>query len=157
MSKARAALAVSAACVTALVGPLPGSSVASADAVYHSQHIALSPVAGAPLRSGFVQNIHTNGPRIYAMERYVLNGATPSTTYSVTLQLFTDTGCSTAIGPFPSIAFRTNAVGNGVGHLRLVPADIPAGFHGLTIGIVWQVTDDAGLAYQTACSTVVLD
>lgn len=154
MSKVSAALAVSAAFATALLAPGP---VASADAVYHSQHIALAPVAGAPLRSGFVENIHADGPRVYAMERYVLNGAAPSTTYAVTLQLFADRGCSAALGPFPSISFATNAVGDGVGHLRLVPADIPPAFHGLTIGVVWQLTDGAGLAYQTACSTVVLD
>ena len=154
MNNARAALAVSAVLATALLAPGP---VASADGVYHSQHIALASVAGAPLRSGFVENIHTNGPRIYAMERYVLNGAAPSTTYAVTLQLFADPACSAAIGPFPSISFATNAVGAGVGHLRLVPADIPPTFHGLTIGVVWQLTDGARLAYQTACSTVVLD
>jgi hypothetical protein len=54
------------------------------DAVYHSQHIALRPVGSAPLRSGFVENIHTNGPTVYAMQRYALVGAVPGN-YAVTL------------------------------------------------------------------------
>ena len=54
---------------------LVSAHVASADAVYHSEHMELKPVAGAPLRSGFVQNIHANGPKVYARERYVLNGS----------------------------------------------------------------------------------
>jgi hypothetical protein len=39
---------------------------ASADSSYHTGHIALSPTAGAPLTSGFVQNIHANGKNVYA-------------------------------------------------------------------------------------------
>ncbi len=46
--------------------------LAAADAVYHSQHIALNPIGGAPLRSGFVENIHADGPQVYAHELYVL-------------------------------------------------------------------------------------
>ena len=38
----------------------------------------------APLRSGFVLNIKAQGPTIYAHEVYVLNGATPGETYTVT-------------------------------------------------------------------------
>jgi hypothetical protein len=57
---------------------LPGT--AAGDAVYHSHHVALHPVGGAPLRSGFVENIHPNGPQVYAHEVYVLNGAQPDTT-----------------------------------------------------------------------------
>ena len=126
------------------------------DAVYHSQHIALQPVGSAPLRSGFVENIHASGPTVYAMERYALVGATPGR-YAVTLHLFADTSCTSVIGPFPSITFATNAVGNGVGHLRLPLSAIPAGFHGVTIGIIWDLVGDTGATYETACSTVVLD
>ena len=45
-----------------------GAASALADAVYHSHHYALSSVNGAPLRSGFVENIHVNGPNIAAHE-----------------------------------------------------------------------------------------
>lgn len=133
------------------------ASPASADATYRTQHIALQAVGSAPLRTGFVQNIHANGPVNYAMERYVLVGAEPRTTYSVTLQLFQDVSCATAIGPFPSVSFTTNGVGNGVGKLRLPPSAIPQAFRGLTIGVIWQLSIGGTVTYQTACSTVRLD
>jgi hypothetical protein len=139
-----------------VLGTALSGAPAWGDAVYHSQHITLQPVGSAPLRSGFVENIHANGPTVYAMERYTLVGATPGS-YTVTLHLFADTSCTSGLGPLPSVTFTTNAVGNGVGHLRLPPSAIPAGFHGATIGIVWELTGDTGATYQTACSTVVLD
>ena len=37
---------------------------AAADEVYHSQHLDLLPVGGAPLQNGFVENIHANGPQV---------------------------------------------------------------------------------------------
>ena len=49
--------------VAALLPP-----AAAADSVYHSEHLRLTPVAGAPLRSGFVENIKAEGPRVYAHE-----------------------------------------------------------------------------------------
>jgi hypothetical protein len=55
--------------------------MAAADAVYHTQHMALEPVGNAPLRSGFVQNIKANGATIYAHEVYVLIGAAPRTAW----------------------------------------------------------------------------
>ena len=33
---------------------------AAGDAVYHSEHIALTPVAAGEVGSGFVENIHAN-------------------------------------------------------------------------------------------------
>ena len=146
-----AAVAASTLLATGLTG-----TPAWGDAVYHSQHIALQPVGSAPLRSGFVENIHTNGPTVYAMERYALVGAAPGT-YAVTLHLFADTSCTKGIGAIPSIKFATNAVGNGVGQLRLPPSAIPAAFHGATIGIIWVLAGDTAASYDTACSTVVLD
>lgn len=153
--RTRVRLPLAASAITVLVTALCGAP-AWGDAVYHSQHIPLEPVGSAPLRSGFVENIHANGPTVYAMERYALVGAAPGS-YAVTLHLFADSSCSTVIGPFPSITFATNAVGNGVGHLRLPPSAIPTGFHGATIGIIWELAGDTGATYETACSTVVLD
>ena len=117
---------LAAAALTVLVTTVFGAP-AWGDAVYHFQHIALQPVGSAPLRAGFVENIHANGSTVYAMERYALVGAAPGS-YAVTLHLFADTSCTSVIGPLPSITFATNAVGNGVGHLRLSPSAIPAGF-----------------------------
>ena len=34
-------------------------------------------------RSGFVENIKAQGPQVYAHELFVLNGASPRTTYTV--------------------------------------------------------------------------
>lgn len=140
------------------------ASPASADAVYHTQHIALQPVGSAPLRTGFVQNIHVNGPKIYAQERYALVGAAPLTTYTVTLQVYIeDTSCTTAPIALESIAFTTNRAGNGVGRFTLPPSPLTDALAGATLGVVWQlsiggsVSDGGTLAYQTACSTVTLD
>jgi hypothetical protein len=58
------------------------------EAVYHSQHIGLHPVGEAPLQFGFVENIHPNGPQVYAPEVYVLNGADANATYQVVLLLY---------------------------------------------------------------------
>jgi hypothetical protein len=38
----------------------------SPDAVFHSAHVDPSPVGGAPLQSGVVEIIHTDGPTIFA-------------------------------------------------------------------------------------------
>src|SRR5918995_4504060 len=75
---------------------------AAADRVYHSEHVALQPVGGAPLRSGFVENIHANGPRVFAHEIYVLDGAAPNASYEVHLLAYlfdpTCTGAPTDFG-----------------------------------------------------------
>ena len=57
----------------------------AADRVYHSQHLALMRAGTDPLRKGFVENIHPNGPNVYAHEIYVLIGAQPNATYTVHL------------------------------------------------------------------------
>src|SRR5205823_12191308 len=91
---------------------MAGAVSASADAVYHSEHLALSPVGNAPLRSGFVENIHADGPNVYAHEQYAPNGAAPSSSYQVVLMIFpTYTTCSissTSID-IPTAAIATNA------------------------------------------------
>ena len=79
----------SAAAVAALLPP-----AAAADSVYHSEHLRLTPVAGAPLRSGFVENIKAEGPVIYAHEIFVLNGAGARVTYTVTRNFFLGETCS---------------------------------------------------------------
>ena len=66
--------------------------LAAGDAVYHSQHIGLHPVGGALLHSGFVENIHPNGPQVYAHEVYVLNGANGNATHGIRWQVVTAGG-----------------------------------------------------------------
>jgi hypothetical protein len=129
--------------------------LAAADGVYHSQHIALLPVGPSPLQSGFVENIHANGPNVYAHEIYLLAGAGPETTYIVTLHLFSDAGCTDEIATIPTATFLTNRNGNGVGQAEFTPEQAGS-LRGGTFGIEWTLTGGT-TAYQTACSTVMLD
>ena len=62
--------------------------IAAADAVFHTEHLPLTPVGAEPLRSGFVQDIKAEGPQIYAHELFVLNGARPGASYTVTRNFF---------------------------------------------------------------------
>ena len=133
---------------------------ALADAVYHSRHIELLPVGGTPLRSGFVENIHANGPNVFAREVYVLNGAQPETTYQVTLEIFAlDPSCTgepTAV--VPTAAITTNAAGNGRGEAVFRPADVPAELRNATHGIIWTVSDASGVVvFRSGCELVTLD
>jgi hypothetical protein len=132
---------------------------AQADRVYHSEHLKLAPVSGAPLRSGFVQNIKAQGPVVYAHEIFVLNGAHPRTTYTVTRNFFPfDTDCSGDNGVFASdvATLTTNRSGNAKGDVFVRPAEV-AGFEGVH-GVKWTVQNAGGaLAYQTACTAVTLD
>jgi hypothetical protein len=137
---------------TAFVPPALG------DAVYHSGHLALTPVGDAPLRSGFVENIHANGPNVYAHEVYVLNGALPNTTYSVTLLLHpNDPGCSGAAVPVPTATFMTDVSGNGRADAVFDVATVDTfGIRHATHGIVWTVSGGSS-TYVTACTAVTLD
>jgi hypothetical protein len=130
---------------------------ASADRLYHSQHIALQPVGDSPLRSGFVQNIHANGPNVYGHEIYQLSGAMPNTTYQVTFLLYPfDPTCSAAPVALPNTQLRTNEAGDGNADFVFAPSDVPAEIRNATHGIRWTVTS-ANSAYETACSAVALD
>jgi hypothetical protein len=145
--------------ILAGLAAMAGAISASADAVYHSEHLALLPVGNATLRSGFVENIHADGPNVYAHEQYVLNGAAPSSSYQVVLMVFpTDTTCassSTSID-IPTATITTNAAGNGNAFHVFTPADAD-GLHGLTVGGMWVVMSGSTVAYETSCTTIHLD
>ena len=132
---------------------------AHADRVYHSEHLDLTRVGGAPLRSGFVQNIKAEGPVVYAHEIFVLNGTGRRTTYTVTRNFFPfDSDCSGDNGVFASnvATLRTNGSGNARGDVFVRPEEV-AGFEGVH-GVKWTVHNAGGaLAYQTACTAVTLD
>src|SRR6266498_4033528 len=76
-----------------IVAALTLAPFALADQVYHSQHIPLVPVTATSPGGGFVENTHANGPVNYAHEIYVLQGALPNTTYTVTLSIYGDSNC----------------------------------------------------------------
>ena len=151
LSRAVTALAVTAVAFTLVPG-------AGADDVYHSEHLALQPVGSAPLRTGFVENTHANGPSIYAQEIYVLNGATPSTDYEVHLVAYAfDPGCEGAPTDFGSAPLTTNRAGNGRAKRVFRPDDVPAVLRDATHGIRWEVSTAGKTVYETRCTAVTLD
>ena len=153
-SRTRRVLALLGA-VAAFVVIVPG---AAADSVYHTEKLPLTAVGDAPLRSGFVLNIKANGPTIYAHEIYVLNGAVPGETYTVTNNFyFEDPDCSgTDVFLTDTATMTAGTRGNARGDVFFVPADVE-GLEGVH-GVVWTVRDAAGdLAYQTTCTAVTLD
>ena len=131
---------------------------AGADSAYHTGHIAFSPVREAPLSSGFVQNIHANGPNVYAHEIYMLNGAEPNTAYQIALSIWTsNTSCSGA----PTLqlatgALETNRAGNGRTDVVFTPA-AAGGLRGLTVSASWTIWNGTTATYGTGCEVVSLD
>jgi hypothetical protein len=145
-------LAASASVVAALA-----PAGATADRVYHSEHLAFTPVGGAPLQSGFVENIKAEGPTLYAHEIFVLNGAQPNTTYVVTRDFyFLDPECDGSLVFHEDVAtLRTNAAGNAQGDAVVEPSDV-AGFEGVH-GVTWTVRTGGTVVYRTSCTAVTLD
>ena len=136
-------------------------SITAADGVYPSDHIPFHPVGDQPLKSGFIENIHTNGPQLYAIERYVLNGASPNTDYYIKpLVYLADANCTDGLIPFPiENTISTNHVGHGT-TLVTLPPEAAAGLDGLTINVRWQLVvgaPDGPVAYETDCAVIVLD
>lgn len=127
------------------------------DQVYHSEHLALAPIGDAPLRSGYVQNIHPNGQVVFAHEIYVLNGAEPNTTYQVTLLIYSSTTCASGalLAAIATAQIETNWSGNGVADFFIAPNEV-GDLHGGTFGVRWTVTS-ATSSYETRCTTVKLD
>jgi hypothetical protein len=141
----------------AAIAVMAGAVSARADGLYHSQHIALSPLGDAPLRSGFVENIHADGPNVFAHEQYVVNGARPNATFQVVLMAFPgDTTCSTSPITIPTAMLVTNAAGNGNAYHVFTLADAE-GLHGLTLGGTWLLKNGNTTEYATPCSTIHLD
>ncbi|WP_378541514.1 hypothetical protein [Nocardioides sp. GCM10028917] len=133
------------------------SPTAHADQVFHTTQYPLSSVAGESTH-GWVIDVHTEGPRIYAQERYLLRDVDPGQTYVVNLYAYSDLDCGDIVVAVPGMATMTaNASGNAHGAATFVPAaveDLPR----TTYYLRWQVTDGSGAAaYQTDCVAVALD
>lgn len=128
---------------------------ATADRVFHTLHAELHSVGGAPLHSGFVNDVHTDGVVNGAHEIYHLNGALPNTTFQVTILLYiADPTCSSAPLEFPTATVTTNAAGNGNARFTF-PAGPPSTLP--TSGILWEFSTPAGVAYATDCAPLDLD
>jgi len=146
-------------CISAAVAAAAALLVvpwAAADQVFHTSHAAVRAVAGAPLHSGFVNDIHTNGVVNSAHEEYHLNGAQAGTTYQVQLVIFGSQTCAGA--PFlilPTSQLTTNGAGNGNASFTFPagpPNDPP-----LQVGIVWQFLANGAPVYTTGCVPVSID
>ncbi len=146
------------AVVLILAGVAGITQRAAADQVYHTEHLVLEPVNGAPLQAGFVNNIHPNGMVVFAHEVYQLNGAAPLTSYQVVLTAFAEySNCEgTPALVIPTAVLVTNKSGNGKAEAFFTPEGV-TGLHGLTFDIQWQVWNGASLDYQTICTVVALD
>ena len=131
---------------------------AHADRAYHTAHLALAPVGSAPLRSGFVENIHANSPKVYAHEIYQVNGAEPNTSYQVVLSIWTtNTSClGEPTLELPTAVLTTNAVGNGLADIFFTPEDAD-GLRGSTVSAVWTLSSGATATYATECEVITLD
>lgn len=137
-----------------------------ADRTFHTEQQPLvltsaGAAAGHPdLRAGHVVDVHANGPQIYSLERYMLNGAKPNTAYQVTLSVSL-TGCgSPQIVQVPTALLSTNTQGDANGNWTFTPQDVAAaGLHaGMTLGITWMFVSGGVAVYQTpACVNVGLD
>ncbi len=132
--------------------------VAAGDGTYQTQKYPFTAVAAGEQGSGFIENIHANGPIVYAHEQYVLRGASPETTYGVTIHVSgpTDTTCAAPLLIGVTAMFTTNPAGNGAANHAFTPADIGA-LRGSTIHVYWTISTGTTLAYTTACETIQLD
>lgn len=153
----RRRLAVAAVATAAVVAP---SASASADQAYHTYHAPLEVLGDEPLKHGFVNNIHTQGPTVYAMEYYHLVGARPGTTYTALISFhIADPDCSEpASFVLPSAEITTNAAGNGHGASAKFTPDDVAPLRGAEHGVNWVIVDAGGEAvFQSGCSPDFLD
>jgi hypothetical protein len=129
---------------------------AFADQVFHTSHAAVHAVGDAPLRSGFVNDIHSNGAVNSAREEYHLNGAQPNTTYQVQLVIYGDQSCAgSPLATVPTATVTTNDAGNGNADVTFQAG--PPNNPPLSVGIVWQFIADGAPVYATDCVQVSVD
>jgi hypothetical protein len=131
---------------------------AGADRTSHTGHIALEPLGGTPLTSGFVQDIHANGPNVYLHEAYQLNGAEANTSYQVVGSIWaTNRSCSgEPTLRLATAAVTTNPAGNGLADAVVTPAAAD-GLRGLTVSVMWTLWNGTTAAYATGCEVIGLD
>jgi hypothetical protein len=147
----------------ACIGLLAMSTTAVADQTFHSVRLSLMPVGGSPLVNGDVVDTHANGPVIYAIEEYHLNGARANTTYVVEYLItgapFGTAVCGSDAVPFPNGAtVNTDANGNGNSQLKIPPSFVTGlGLHNTVLGLIWVFLDGGTPAYKTICIVVGLD
>jgi hypothetical protein len=159
----RTRLAIAVALGLALVVPASAAPVL-ADQSFHTTRLPVAltsdgDAAGHPtLRAGQVVDIHANGPVVFAIENYLLNGAKPMTSYAVVLDFYFGSCDGPLVFPFPNgVTLTTDAEGNAQGQARLAPDAVDPAFRDTDWGIVWTFVDGSVAAYKTACADVHID
>ena len=134
------------------------ASPAFADSTYHSTQIALTSVDNAPLRNGFVENIHANGPTVFAHENYVVNGGIPNTDFQVAISVWVGNTACTGDPSFTlsTATLTTNAAGNGEAHHVFSPEDA-SGVRNTTDGALWTLSVNGAPVYTSGCEVISLD
>jgi hypothetical protein len=147
-------------------GMLAAAAPVAADQSNHTEYLVVTrTAAGAAddqpsLRAGHVVNIHAQGPQVFAIEGYELNGAAPMTDYAVVVEFYAGS-CSGAFAfPFPNgVVVPTDAAGVGHGRARITPDLVTEfGLHDTDWGLIWDfVAPDGVVAYQSTCAQVHID
>ena len=135
-------------------------ATAAAAAPFPAQHYPFTPVGGAALKNGFVENIHPDGSEVYARHVYVLNGAARDTSYNVVISIWTSS-LACAGEPdlvIPAATLVTNESGNGHAEAVFDPEVVAAlGLRGLTIGGNVTLFHEGSPAYTIGCQVVEFD
>lgn len=154
MRPAQRSTAVTFAAAAALaLGVAPS---AHADPTFHTTTFPLSPVGSGSTVTGSVIDIHTQGVRIYAQERYTLRGAVPGRTYAVNLTAYLDVDCEDLVVAVDGSPTATaNRAGNASARRTFPPPPPPF----TLLYLRWTVTEVVGgkVVAQTGCVPVALD
>lgn len=159
MSARHVPLLVGLVMVTAIVVLMAAAPVA-ADQVHHTTRSAFHAAGDAPLRSGFIANIHANGPNVFAHEVYALNGAMPDTTFQVVAHVYID-DLSCGGDPYVSLPIgeiTTNRAGNATDDIVLSLETANAlGFRNGTGADRWEILLDGEVIYASDCTLAIAD
>lgn len=120
--------------------------------------VPFSAINGSLLRSGFVERLPRSGRRVFARERYVLDGAVPDRELEVQLlvHLF-DPTCSNRPVTFGATPLRTDAAGNGAAELAVRLEDVPPAVRGATHGVRWEIRGGSVVLYRTDCTPLEIN
>ena len=132
----------------------------AAAAPFPAQHFELTPLGGEPLRNGFVEVIHPDGPQVYAHQVYHLNGARSNQSYEVVISIWTSNVACGGDPAFvlPAAVVDTNAAGSGEADAVFSPELLDAlGIRGQTIGGNVTLFREGSPAYTNGCNAIQLD
>lgn len=119
---------------------------------------AFAPVGGAPLAGGSVERLPAASSRIFARERYLLEGAVAGAELEVRLlvHLF-DPTCSNVPVPFASTPLRTDGSGDGTAELVVRTEDVPPAVRRQRHGVRWEIRSGGTVLYRTDCAPLAID